>query len=723
MIIRESPSPKKSTVDSEWPPKSPHAALTASPSGRKRLEKYYQHRRKISPSPRTTRPPHSDANDAAGSDDDEETLQLQLQAIEAKLKLKKLRKEKTTTAQHSEQAVEVPSSPRRNDPQPSVAQSPRRTQLGIDKGLKASDVSLKNVPSPSKSRARSNTVREDAPRQKAAPSGKSYAERLLASRNDDQERKDRQRDRIAGRSCSFVLQNSSSSSQKENEGSEERAIKSGHERSTQHTAARGSPLREQSRRSPRQHHQPSSTDIPPDQNTDHDPHSGFTLSKRNTSPATLDDALESMERYPLPRLLKEVHAPHYDSPDVAGDYVVFGIIASKSKPRDHALTNHSTSSDPDAKPQRSKFMVLRLTDLEWEIDLFLFGEGFETFWKLAVGTVVAILNPGIMPPKPHARDSGKFSLKLGSSEDTVLEIGPSADLAFCKSVKSDGQVCGQWIDGRRTDYCEFHVGLQVARSKSSRMEINTMGTFGLFSKPGDGKRGSGGRGRGRGRGGSNSNPFSGGRKGREQKKDGTLQNQYYDREAHERAFVIPSSLSHGASTAKLLDAEDYGPGGGLSAAERSQKRRALQEKERDLARALGDRGNGIGVEYLRSAHEEPRDRGSDKTGQRHDRIADETKDASSFGLVRNSRDPINLDPVNGRKSRKEAVGWSKAFKRGLSPTTRNRSPSPKKARFVLDGKGVRTPGADSSHEERLRMSTGKKRRPLTLDDEDDLELV
>ena len=78
----------------------------------------------------------------------------------------------------------------------------------------------------------------------------------------------------------------------------------------------------------------------------------------------------------------------------------------------------------------------------------------------------------IMPPKN--KDSGAFSLKLSSSEETVLEIGTASDLGFCKATKRDGKECLQWIDGRKTEFCEFHISLKVDKARKGRMEFNTM---------------------------------------------------------------------------------------------------------------------------------------------------------------------------------------------------------------------------------------------------------
>ena len=682
--------PHLESLNIDWPPKSPSAALAASPSGRKRIEKYYQHRPSQSPTRRRSRSPNAEAFPAEETDDeDEETLQLQLQAIEAKLKLKNLQKERRERDPGNGEpvaSVQVPSSPKRNAPQRPLPQSPRRIQLGIDKGLKAADISLKHVKENLSARTGARVRSQDRTKPNEQKC-KSYAERLVATRGHDRQREDKQQRSRAEQSRSFGVRKVSDHSQKENNSPDSVLNKDATAASDHENSAKLNQCL----------------------STAYDKHSGFELSKRLLECSVLDEALQEKEIYSIPHLLKEVTAPQYDPSDVPGDYVVFGIIASKSKPRDHAQTP-KTSSENDTHRQRSKFMVLRLTDLEWEVDLFLFGDGFETFWKLTVGTVIAVLNPGIMPPKPHMRDTGKFSMKLGSSEDTVLEVGTAADLAFCKSVKSDGQLCGTWVDKRKTEYCEFHVGLQVARSKSSRMEINTMGSFNLFEKTSDARKG-----RGKGRGGSSRNPFGSGRQQKDQKPKTTMQGQYYDREAHSAAYSLPSSMPRGASAAKLLDADDYGPGAELSAAERNRKRLAAREKERDLAKALDREGSGPGVEYLRSKHDGDQD--SQNLGQRQSAREGNSKNAASFGLVRSKSDALSFDPMSGRRSKKDAVGWGKAFKRGLSPTATARSPSPKKARFVVEGKGTRAPGAES-------LSSQKKQRHETQDDaDDDLELV
>lgn len=546
-------------------------------------------------------------------------------------------------------------------------ESPKRVQLGIDKGVKATDVSLGRARSTNDISSASNS--RDQRHRKPLEKISSFSERAAQLREAD-------------------------------------GAKSLKYQRSQEVRSKGFGVK-RTQPTPNDHdvdarpEKPTTDDIP----ADLDEYSKLHLSRRLLDRKVLDEAFDSKVIYSIPRLLKEVVAPDYDPPDIEDDYVVLGVIASKSTPRNHAPTHHTTASADTGDTssaggsQRSKFMVLRLTDLQWEIDLFLFGTGFDTFYKLTVGTVIAILNPGIMPPKPHMKDSGRFSLKLGSSDDTVVEIGTAKDLGFCKSIKKDGKQCDSWVNLEKTEYCDFHVNLQVERTRAGRMEINSMSSFDMFKRPASGAAGAGRGGRGRGgSGNATGRGGGGGQRGPRSMGNGA----YYDREAHSSAFAIPAHLQHGSSAAKMLDAEDYAAHGGATAAERSRKRLAAQQKERDLARKLVAQGSGLGKEYMQSGRLAEQKSAGATRGQRQEE--DAAPDAQSLGLVGSSS--VSLGPSPGgavtkpRTSRSDGVGWSSAFKRGLPSPTRGLSPnrkesSPKKARFQIEGKGVRVPGRRS----------------------------
>ncbi|KAI5805544.1 hypothetical protein DFH27DRAFT_524030 [Peziza echinospora] len=350
----------------------------------------------------------------------------------------------------------------------------------------------------------------------------------------------------------------------------------------------------------------------------YDSFSHLHLSTRILPHTTLSRALQQKTIYLLPDLLKTVVSPAYDPPDTEGDWVVMGIISSKSEPRQTAKsaagTNTNTNNTSDKNtPGGDKYMVMTLTDLKWDIELFLFGGGFERFWKVGVGTVVAILNPGIL--RPRNADTGRFSLTLNSREDTVLEVGMARDLGFCKSVKRDGKPCGSWVDRRRMEFCSFHVEMAVKRNQNSRMELNNMGK--MFSPPRKGR--GAGAGGGGGGGGSRFLGRSGGRftagggsAGGSFKDDGLLpEGPLPDLPqrvggAGGKVFVYPSRGSNALFDDSFQDAFHNG-----SREDRLKRQLAKGEREREVARKLvaaqRNVGGGLastGAEYLRIALEE-----------------------------------------------------------------------------------------------------------------------
>jgi len=316
------------------------------------------------------------------------------------------------------------------------------------------------------------------------------------------------------------------------------------------------------------------TTEPNSEDSSFDTFSCFHLSKRIIPHTQLARQLASKSLYPLPTLLKTVVSPEYEPPDVSEDWVVLGIICSKSLPRDVAREN------------AGKYMAMTLTDLKWEVNLLLFGQSFEKYYKIGVGTVIALLNPGIM--KPRIKDSGKFSLSLSDASDSLMEIGVARDIGYCKARKKDGQECGTWVDIRHTEFCAYHVEQGISKHRAGRMEINTMSK--MYSPPRKGQsirpkksflRGSGGGGR----------------------DDGLLpEGPILD--LPERAGGAGGKIFvTNVSTARLIDGDHtndvFNQG---DKAERMRKHLAKLEKERDVTKRLlesQDRQHNAGVEYLR----------------------------------------------------------------------------------------------------------------------------
>jgi minichromosome maintenance protein 10 len=406
----------------------------------------------------------------------------------------------------------------------------------------------------------------------------------------------------------------------------------------------------------------------------------------------------------LPQLLKQVTAPAYELPGLeAKDIVIVGVIASKSTPLDHkqgqggnSAVNGKSNNDwehkwEDGSQNHKRFMVVQLSDLTWSIDLYLFGTALPRYHRISPGTVVAILNPGIMPPRKGNEDTGAFSLTLHHGEDTLLEIGTARDLGFCVAVKKDGQECGSWVNLVKTEVCEWHLNGQVTKTQAGRMGVNT-GSNRI------GRDVSGSRLRNR--------LVAGARTGRGSNRALQCRNQGhgFDVESQSRYFIAASSDSRRhancarpgeifeRSAATLMELDDDDPfiaEGRLSRDTESRlKKRLLQEeKERDIARKLTSMGSGgAGGAYLRHRIA-PNSDGSDPPESRNDETA-RKKSAMA------TKDNIMMP---GRNTN------------GKRPADSVRLSPMKKTRFLTD-KGIREAG---------RESLGGKH----VDQEDDLDIV
>jgi minichromosome maintenance protein 10 len=389
----------------------------------------------------------------------------------------------------------------------------------------------------------------------------------------------------------------------------------------------------------------------------------------------------------LPDLLGAVKSPDYLLPDIPeADHVVLAIIASKSNPLTHKGAHKTTGTGKTSLSEAAeseqnangKYMVLTLTDLKWTVDLFLFSTGYTRFRKLTPGTVVALLNPDIMPPPPGRAVTGRFSLKLSSSDDTVLEIGTSRDLGWCKSVRKDGKQCDSWIDKRHTEFCEFHVDVVVERTRRGRMEVQGMSA--PFA-PGGKKGGRTGYFGDKGRGPRNAKENGLAREGAR-----------YNRGSGSTYFICPS-LPGGRSAAQLLDAEGAMDRGG-SKQERVRKRLAERERENEIARKLGEGGNGAGSEYLRL-----RQGGQASASDLAQLEAPDPVDATSLGLLGNRATNVHLSPIKKRKG--SVLGDDGARK---------------KTRFVTD-RGIKEAGRESLGGE-IAMQGGDDQ-----DEDDGLEVI
>ncbi|KAK4141110.1 uncharacterized protein C8A04DRAFT_39342 [Dichotomopilus funicola] len=637
----------------QWPPRSPHDVLMSTPGGREKLRRIAE-RTSPSPSPsrlRTSRsmaalPPKPAADDdddemfeggeLDDEEDDEETLQLKLQAIQARLKLKKLKAAKALKRnsgtqepssgsgdggggiplqsklavvrdrldkqqqQQSRNSIEVPASPtRRPQSMTDLQTSPRRVLLGIDKGLRGADVSLKRAPiqrSGTESRLgqQQGGVLQRAKSPLDAPQREtkrplSFNERLASARTEEIARKEKRERAQNARTTAFSVGKQEMEEYKTKaQDLPELPSKPQEFSRDQILSSMGKPPVPQLQRSRTLSDLRSGTTAAPTTNITNtsssfsaatngdsgaafEPYSGLHLSKRILPHNVLARAVSGKKSYLLKDLLRQVKAPDWSLPDDETDIVVFAIVASKSDPRDH---RPGPGGNGKAQQDRGKYMVITLVDLTYEVDLFLFNTGFDRFWKLTPGTIVAILNPNILPPVPGREATNRFGLTINSDADTILEIGSARDLGYCKSIKKDGTYCKSWVNSRRTEYCEYHTNEAVRKARSSRVELSSTAGFG----GGDGPRGR-----------ANSRRVFA--KSEEDRQRGN-----YDRATQSQYFISTAHRSTDPDDERLTGIADR-----KEREEHLKRRLAQKEKERDIARRLGEMGGGAGRDYMTRA--------------------------------------------------------------------------------------------------------------------------
>lgn len=798
-------SPSK---QAQWPPRSPREVMASTPGGRERLRRMAE---RTSPSPSPLKKSRSmsalnrhmhdldddDDMDVDDDDDDEETLQLQLQAIEAKLKLKALQKKQrkgpagssdtesgtapsrpvstvpdvlaasraqSRTAMlaeaprirpQSQTEVQVPASPVRKSQAPVEQKSPSRVLLGIDKGLRAKDVSLKRASSlrkptdtrdgqtggylrrahtPGSSSQAGSSFEQERP--------KTFSERLAAARTEEISRKDRQERIQKVRSKAFEV------GQDEVEKYKQKAAELPDLPPQEETFAREDVLFGQGIRRRRdggaqdpnlnssgdfdsKPKQVAPSEVPDDEAVSYEPYSGTHLSKRILPHNLLTRTFSTRKMLLIKDLLAQVKAPDFQLPEVEQDIVVLGIVASKSEPKTHKAAPGTEIREKKSRfaeeEHRGKYMVMTLVDLKWEIELFLFNTAFQRYWKLTPGTLVAILNPNIMPPPKGREATNKFSLVINSDGDAVLEIGNARDLGFCKSVKKDGDFCNSWVNKKRTEFCEFHMNLAMDKHRLARQDVNSYG----------GGIGANNRKQLR-------EKFNRGKQGEEERKRGQ-----FDRFTNSRFFVSQ------ASSASLIDGQV------ADRTERSQalrRRLATQEKEREIMKQLGSTGRGAGRDYMnlsRSKLESGQPGAAGEVGDERPEELNKPLDAKSLGIGKAPGTKMHLSPVKRKRensatsllggkptSSSTSLGWGGNLKEKLTrmkdgerldgKAVRPDAPASsaakvdiqaaeppvrKKTRFITE-KGIREAGRDS-----LGTELGKSQLSVSLDSDDELEIL
>jgi minichromosome maintenance protein 10 len=133
-------------------------------------------------------------------------------------------------------------------------------------------------------------------------------------------------------------------------------------------------------------------------------------------------------------------------------WIVFGVVVEKSVPKETA--------------KNDKYVQMKLMRLDGGLDesgmiLLVFGDAYEQFWKLRLGSVIGLLSPVILPP---SEKSNSCALKVDQSA-RLISIGLSYDLGTCKAMRRDGTPCSMPVNKHMLQYCRFHVS-QIKKNLS-----------------------------------------------------------------------------------------------------------------------------------------------------------------------------------------------------------------------------------------------------------------
>ncbi|GAO52354.1 hypothetical protein SAICODRAFT_19449 [Saitoella complicata NRRL Y-17804] len=564
-----------SQQDVPWPPASPHEAhiISSPPSQRKRAALEAP----LSPSPlrKSAKIPHVASSDE-DEDEDEETLELKLAEIKAQLALKKVQKEKARKRKAAEiDALQVPKSPTPSPQKPPIhaqspSRSPARVLLNLDRGLTGRDISLRKPPT------QPDFTSKTPPRPL-----KTFNDRLAEAKEEERRRREREVLLKESRSKGFAPiarpvtppTQTSRPTPVQQPGHEKvpvqmiGAVEEGRRAREAILAASFEFPQAKSQ------HQLQEADIVLEKPTGGilEPYSKQYLTKQLIDKEDLSEHFRGRTLFTIPDLLKTVTGPAFEAPDVVGDWILLGIIASKSDVR--------TAS----KGEQRKYLVLTLTDLKYDIEIFLFGPAFEKFWKVTRGTLIALLNPAVM--KPRVSTAVTFSLNLSEPEDQLLEIGRSRDLGVCSAMKKDGGRCKMWVDLQKGEWCGFHVDMNLKKIRSGRMELA------VSNEPRRG--GGGGRGgRGGGGGGGGGGSYGGDARGTGLLPSDGGRADWVNKGTGAKTYVMPAAYA----SSHFFDDDPAS-----TAARKAKLKKDLEDRKKELEtmkKLAKVSGGGVGAEYM-----------------------------------------------------------------------------------------------------------------------------
>lgn len=191
-----------------------------------------------------------------------------------------------------------------------------------------------------------------------------------------------------------------------------------------------------------------------------DKYSRLYLSKRYLSQEDLDQQIGTTKVFRTKSLI--AYMPQNQELLMETNFILVGMVSYKSDP---ALT-------PDG---RSKYMRVRITDFHFDILLLLQGDAYTKYWKLPVGSIIAILNPEKVDAysktgRTYAKSANCFMLRITNSMG-VLEYGRFRDFGYCRG--SGTKKCSHVVDIKKSRYCDYHQEKRADKAASNRNEMGT----------------------------------------------------------------------------------------------------------------------------------------------------------------------------------------------------------------------------------------------------------
>lgn len=182
--------------------------------------------------------------------------------------------------------------------------------------------------------------------------------------------------------------------------------------------------------------------------TEKDSISGEILSRRYFKSTQLDRLLYNVKVLRVPKLLAKIVPPKFEEPTYV-NWSVTGIVMHKS--------------DPKTAVNNKKYMALRVGNFHHTVDMMLFGDAFQKYWKVRVGDAIAVLNPTVK------KFGNKFNLTILDDLNNLLELGTLKNYGHCSASTSQGHPCKNVVDKLKNDLCSIHE--EAKYKQGSRMEL------------------------------------------------------------------------------------------------------------------------------------------------------------------------------------------------------------------------------------------------------------